>query len=98
MIRRESAGADGRVSLITLDRPERRNAMDLAHWAELTAAVTRAVDDGARAVVITGAGTVFCAGADLGDVATGGEIVDAMEATFLAVREAPIPVLVFLNG
>lgn len=97
MIRRESVDADGRVELITLDRPERRNAMDPEHWEALGAAISESMTAGARALVITGAGTVFCAGADL-HAGPGNAVVDAMEATFSLVREAPVPVLAFLNG
>lgn len=56
------------VAVLTLDRPERLNAIDLATAAELTAA-WRAFrfDDGVRAVVITGAGSrAFCTGIDRG--------------------------------
>ncbi|MES9509305.1 enoyl-CoA hydratase/isomerase family protein [Streptomyces sp. NPDC000609] len=56
------------VALVTLDRPEKHNAIDLATAAEL-AAVWRAFrfDDGVRAVVLTGAGgRAFCTGIDRG--------------------------------
>ena len=55
----------GRVAVLTLDRPQRRNALDLDALDELHAAVVAAVDSGARALVVTGAGGHFCAGADL---------------------------------
>src|SRR5829696_8792669 len=71
--------------------------MDPAHWEALGAAISTSVEDGARAIVITGAGTVFCAGADLKS-GPGGDVVDAMEAAFRAVREAPVPIMAFLNG
>jgi enoyl-CoA hydratase len=54
-----------RVALITIDRPERRNALTLAALEDLHAAVVAALDTGARALVLTGAGGHFCAGADL---------------------------------
>jgi enoyl-CoA hydratase len=53
------------VAVVTVDRPERRNALNLEALEELHAAVVEAVDAGARALVITGAGGHFCAGADL---------------------------------
>ncbi|MFE7119588.1 enoyl-CoA hydratase/isomerase family protein [Streptomyces sp. NPDC057654] len=62
---RTEKGPDG-VVLVTLDRPERHNAIDLATAAELTA-VWRALrsDDSVRAVVLTGAGDrAFCTGID----------------------------------
>src|SRR6201999_172622 len=58
--RRESA------ALITIDRPERHNAIDGGTAAELLAAFERFVADDAAVLVLTGAGdAAFCAGADL---------------------------------
>ena len=63
MIRYE---VDGRVATITIDRPDRRNALDRAHVVDLLATVAEAsADDAVRAVVLTGAGGVFCAGTDM---------------------------------
>jgi len=65
--------ADG-VLTITLNRPERLNAWTAQMGAELRAAFDRAdADDDVRAIVITGAGRAFCAGADL---AGGGDTFD----------------------
>jgi enoyl-CoA hydratase/carnithine racemase len=59
-----------RVATITIDRPEKRNAMTFAVLHEFEAAVRRAgADDAAGAVVVTGAGGAFCAGTDLTDLA-----------------------------
>jgi enoyl-CoA hydratase len=55
----------GDVALLTIDRPERRNAVDHDTLRALVDGITAAVDDGARALVLTGAGGHFCAGADL---------------------------------
>ncbi|MEU1719463.1 enoyl-CoA hydratase-related protein [Nonomuraea sp. NPDC005692] len=56
-----------RVATITLSRPERLNAFTLTMRAELISAFDLAdADDEVRAVVVTGAGRAFCAGADLG--------------------------------
>jgi enoyl-CoA hydratase/carnithine racemase len=55
-----------RVAVLTLDRPERLNAMDAALRAELLDGIDEVrADDDVRAVVITGAGRGFCSGADL---------------------------------
>jgi enoyl-CoA hydratase/carnithine racemase len=55
-----------RIATITLDRPERLNAFTLVMRAELIDAFDRAdADDDVRAVVVTGRGRAFCAGADL---------------------------------
>ncbi len=57
------------VALITLNRPEKRNALDRASIAALSVELERcAQDEAVRAVQITGAGQVFCAGADLGEM------------------------------
>ena len=64
MVRYERLGA---AAVVTIDRPERRNAVDGETAAALLAAYERfAADDGARVMVLTGAGDqAFCAGADL---------------------------------
>jgi enoyl-CoA hydratase len=64
MVRYERSGA---AAVVTIDRPERRNAVDGETAAALLAAYERfAADDGARVMVLTGAGEqAFCAGADL---------------------------------
>ena len=68
--------ADG-VLLITLDRPDRLNAFTGTMGRELIAAFDRAdADDDVRAVIVTGAGRGFCAGADLGG---GGQTFDSGE-------------------
>ena len=62
---------DDRVATITLNRPDRLNAFTTQMMRELVDAFDRAdADDGVRAVIVTGAGRGFCAGADL---AAGGE-------------------------
>jgi enoyl-CoA hydratase len=64
MVRTERRGA---ALLVTIDRPERRNAIDGATAGQLRAALDAfEADDGASAMVLTGAGPeAFCAGADL---------------------------------
>src|SRR5262245_7368207 len=59
-----------RVATITIDRPEKRNAMTWAVYDDFEDAIRRAgSDDAVGAVVITGAGGAFCAGTDLTDLA-----------------------------
>jgi enoyl-CoA hydratase/carnithine racemase len=66
---------DGAVAVVTLDRPEQLNTYTGAMGAELEAAYREAdEDDGVRAVVLTGAGRAFCAGADFSG---GAEVFDA---------------------
>src|SRR3712207_2090443 len=57
---------DGAVAVITLNRPERMNAWTWRMSYELSAAFNELdADDEVRAIVVTGAGRAFCAGADL---------------------------------
>ena len=59
----------GPAAVLTLNRPERRNALSRALIAELDAAVQRAnADPTARVLILTGAGPVFCAGMDLAEL------------------------------
>ena len=97
MIQEERSGDGGNVWLVTLDRPEHRNALRVEDWAALATAVGRAADQGARAIVLTGAGSAFCAGADLNDIPVE-QMADQAEAAFSAVRETPVPVIAHVNG
>ncbi len=57
------------IGTITIDRPEKRNAMTFAMLAEFIETVRKAgADDDARVVIVTGAGGAFCAGTDLADL------------------------------
>lgn len=94
MIRSESRDA---VALITVDRHERRNALDVEHCTALRDAVDVAVGGGARALVITGAGTSFCAGADLSGV-YGDGMRDALYAMLHGIARVPVPVVAAING
>jgi enoyl-CoA hydratase/carnithine racemase len=67
------------IARVTINRPERRNAMSFAVMAGLRDAIRRAgTDDEVRVVVLTGAGDrAFCSGADLGSMAGGGGVAAA---------------------
>ncbi len=85
------------VALITIDRPERRNALNLAALDELHRAVVDALESGARAVVLTGAGGHFCSGADLTElenVSFTGRLADVL--THLA--SAPVLTIAAVSG
>jgi enoyl-CoA hydratase len=93
---------DGRVGVATIDRTERRNALDAEHCDQLGAAL-----DGHRdllAVVVTGAGSAFCAGADLGTRFSdgGGRGADTFRPAFEhlldTVVEYPAPVIAAIHG
>ncbi|GAC1320467.1 MAG: enoyl-CoA hydratase [Acidimicrobiales bacterium] len=85
------------VVLLTLDRPERRNALDLAHCRQLADLIGTSVTAGARALVLTGSGPHFCAGADLTGVEDG-DFIDALHAALDALATAPIPTIAAVHG
>lgn len=85
------------VGLIELDRPERRNALNVALCRAIVEAVASVLAGGARAIVVTGAGSSFCSGADFGEVYTDG-FRDALYAALHAVTDAPVPVVAAVNG
>jgi methylglutaconyl-CoA hydratase len=95
------------AAVITLNRPEKRNALSRELVAALHEAVTRAADDPCvRAIVVTGAGPVFCAGLDLAEVAA--EFNDAaadpekdtsnLMALFQALHACGKPTIAAVNG
>ncbi len=99
----------GAVSVITLNRPESLNALTTKVGADFLAAVTQAKADGARAIVLTGAGRAFCAGGDLREMRSMAESNGKIEAFFdeplrllneciLAIRRTPIPFIAAVNG
>lgn len=96
-----------RVARIVLDRPDRRNAFDAGLIATLTEAVQRAgADPDVRVVVLSGAGPVFSAGADLAYMracagyAYADNVADArrLAGLFLALRDCPRPVVARVHG
>ena len=67
---RYAVDGDG-IATITIDRPEKRNAMTYAMLGAFIETVAKAgADDAVRVVIVTGAGGAFCAGTDLADLAT----------------------------
>jgi enoyl-CoA hydratase len=91
---------DGGVSLLRLTRPERRNALDLELCRAITAAAGDEVSAGARVLVVTGEGTSFCSGADLGGV-YGEEFLEALYGMLHGpdgLTALPVPVVAAVNG
>ena len=81
--------------LLTIDRTERRNALDIETVGDLTDAVHDAHD--ARVLVLTGAGGHFCAGADLGGM-EGEHFVSALRNLLLALTSTSQPVVAAIDG
>ncbi|WP_300015441.1 enoyl-CoA hydratase [Pseudonocardia sp.] len=92
-----NVSATGSVGLVELDRPDRRNALDVAQCRRIVDAVEGLLAGGARAIVVTGSGSSFCSGADFGEVYTDG-FRDALHAALRAVTGAPVPVVAAVNG
>jgi len=86
------------VMTIELQRPERRNALNSQLADELREAVLKAGAENFRAIVLTGQGTVFCAGADLTGDAFAADYPDRLIALNKAIGETPIPVVGAING
>src|SRR6202790_1864795 len=89
---------DDHVTTIELQRPERRNALTSELADGLRTAVEQAVADDIRAIVLTGQGSVFCAGADLSGDAFAADYPDRLIALNKAIDEAPVPVIGAING
>ena len=88
----------GAVTTIELQRPQRRNALNTELVDTLRDAVEKAAADDVRAIVLTGAGTVFCAGADLSGDVFAADFPDKAIALNLAIDAAPMPVIAAING
>jgi enoyl-CoA hydratase len=89
-----------RVAVLTVSNPERRNAMNIELSAKLADAVrAAAADDGVGAIVVTGEEPAFCAGGDLGELATADPAtLHTVYAGFLAVADCPLPTIAAVNG
>ena len=102
-VRSERRGA---ALWLTIDREERRNALNEAVLTGLQKGVADArIEDGVRAVVITGAGKVFCAGGDLKPDANGdpfrvdpAEVENPVVSLFRAIVNCAVPVIARVNG
>src|SRR3984893_9465299 len=86
------------VMTIELQRPERRNALNSQLVEELREAVLKAGDGSTRAIVLTGQGTVFCAGADLSGDAFAADYPDRLIEVHKVMDAVSIPVIGAING
>ena len=85
------------VTVVTLDRTERRNALDHDHLHRLRAAIAEAAERETRVLVLTGAGSNFCAGADLSTVEDGA-FVDELRGTLEDLRTIRCAVIAAMHG
>lgn len=97
---------DGSILTLTLNRPDRLNAVSLPLYRSLLDALTAVEEDGdVRAVVLTGAGRAFCVGADLKAHGEGRaprpvreEYVRTAQEVNRAIQTLPLPVVAAVNG
>ncbi len=101
------AARDGGVLTLTLNRPDKRNALDSAMVARLAEALAAAdIDAAVDVIALKGAGKDFCAGADLDELlASVGQPLAAHEAhamelgrVFIAMRKIPKPIVAVVHG
>ena len=99
----------GAVGVLTLNRPDRLNALNVQVAHDFKAALAEALESGARAIVLTGAGRAFCAGGDLREMQEIAKQDGRVEAFFdeplrllneaiLLIRETPVPFIAAVNG
>lgn len=88
----------GGVWTVTLNRPDKANSLTRAMLEEMTDIAGRAAAEGARVLVLTGAGRVFSAGADLDEARTGLATADVWERLSGAIAALPCLTVAALNG
>ena len=94
---------DADLGVVTMNRPERRNALSEDHMLELVRALRSFETSDVRAIVLAGAGPVFCAGHDFGDMVE--RDLDGMRRLFAVcaelmrtIRAVPQPVVARVQG
>ena len=95
------ASREGGVLRLTLDRPEKRNALNGALCRELVAAMeTAGQDPGVRAILLSGAGSSFCSGMDLTEMLTpeASALADVHERLFTIGRRVGVPIVAAVHG
>ena len=93
----------GPAALVTLNRPDKRNALSVALRVVLAETLEALADDPSVAAVgLTGAGSAFCSGMDVtqfgGDTAHKRQLVETSVRAFDAVAECPNPTVALVNG
>ncbi len=92
----------GKVGIVTIDRPERRNALNLQVKAGIVAAVQAfEADDAVAVLVVTGAGGAFVAGTDIAEMAAmtpGDHVRQDTDRVFHVVRGSAKPVIAAVEG
>jgi enoyl-CoA hydratase/carnithine racemase len=97
---------EGPLAIVTLNRPEKRNALAMPQWLELGRLLRDFANDGeVRAVILTGAGGHFCAGADIsefdstrGNAQAGDAYTRAVDSSAEAIMALEKPVIAAIEG
>jgi len=92
---------DGPVATLTLNRPDKRNAVRMSMWAAINAHITALVEDPEiRILVVKGAGDHFCAGADISELTNGpgGEYARVNWNAEEALANFPGPTIAMIRG
>ena len=91
--------SDG-IGTLTLNAPEARNTMTMPMVEEICAAMDAfEADEGCSSVIVTGAGSAFCAGADLGNLQTAtAESLGTIYEGFLRIARSTLPTIAAVNG
>jgi enoyl-CoA hydratase/carnithine racemase len=94
---------DGALAVLTLDRPDKRNALSIElRYALAEALDALAADDAVHCAVLTGAGSAFCAGMDVtqfgGDREHKERLLESSARSFGAVARFPKPLVAYVNG
>jgi methylglutaconyl-CoA hydratase len=93
---------DPSISVLTLNRPDKRNALSLALIEQITAAISMATADlNRRAIIFAGAGPAFCAGLDLHEASVAGaaeKSADALAQMYLAIGNCPLITIAAAHG
>jgi len=97
MLVHTAIGDDG-VAQLTLSDPEHRNALRIEMALALADAVTHALADGARAIVLAAEPPVFCAGGSLDDLIEPRVPLEETYVGFLAVARCPVPTIAAVGG
>lgn len=97
---------EGGIGRIVLDRPQAHNAIDAACARALTRAIGEVAEARPRVVLLTGRGSVFCAGADIAAMTQQGDalpgyieaILSHLHPSLLRLVSLPVPVVTAING
>lgn len=95
----------GDIATVTMSNPNRHNALPQALWEAFPATLEKLVGDGARVIILRGAGESFCAGADISefetarrDAETAARYEQANARAFEAIRTVAVPTIAEIRG